>query len=110
VNVAAAGWLHCLAGLTRFSTPQPACLPTSACCPDRACLSAGHILWNIKLPLAAVMVVAVGVCTWEHLRATCCPGLPSLDTSNTTYNMFRVSSFVMSLVLALRLRATYERW
>jgi hypothetical protein len=82
----------------------------SVAAPLRACRAAGHILWNIKLPLAAVMAVAVAVCVWEHLRAICCPGLPSLDTSNTTYNMFRVSSFVMSLILALRLRATYERW
>ena len=87
----------------------PASLHSGAA-PLRACRAAGHILWNIKLPLAAVMAVAVAVCVWEHLRATCCPGLPSLDTSNTTYNMFRVSSFVMSLILALRLRATYERW
>lgn len=35
------------------------------------------------------MLVAVAMATWEHLRATCCPGLPEFDQSNVSYNCFR---------------------
>ena len=51
--------------------------------------TAGHILWNIKYPMALVMLVAVAQATWNYLRATCCPGLPALDKSNIAYNCFR---------------------
>ncbi|KAL4425530.1 hypothetical protein ABPG75_009546 [Micractinium tetrahymenae] len=69
-----------------------------------------HILWNIKLPLSMCMLCAVLITLWDQLRLTCCPGLPSFDPQNVTYNVFRLASFAMSLILSLRISRAYDRW
>lgn len=77
---------------------------TLPACPSPA------VLWNIKLPLSMCMLCAILVTLWAQLRISCCPGLPSLDPQNVTYNVFRLASFAMSLILSLRISRAYDRW
>ncbi|EFN57290.1 hypothetical protein CHLNCDRAFT_143882 [Chlorella variabilis] len=49
------------------------------------------------------------VLAWEYMRATCCPNLWALDAYQTTRTIFQLCSFVLSLLLSLRMSQGYDR-
>lgn len=69
------------------------------------------MLWNVKVPLASVMAVAVGVCFFnDAMRA----GRLPKDTwfagmSTHVLDIWRLGSFTLSLMLSFRIRAAYDR-
>jgi len=67
-----------------------------------------HILWNIKWPLLAIMVETAAIAIWEHYAFL--GVLPKLDSQNLLKDLFKLVSFAMSLLLAVRLQRCYERW
>ncbi len=64
-----------------------------------------HVLYNIKFPYAAIMLVAIGAETFEMYQ-----NFPLIDEYGILKDSFRLISFAMSLLLAFRLNRTYERW
>lgn len=69
-----------------------------------------HFIWNLRLPLALVMLVSAGMAVYEYCRTTLGWGLPELDRNDIMYDTFRLASFAMALLLSLRVGRTYDRW
>lgn len=63
-----------------------------------------HSFWHIGLPVSAVMAMCVGIKYAEGHVAW------QLDQYNNYAMLFRLSSFVLSLLLAFRANRTYDRW
>ncbi|KAF8057910.1 hypothetical protein HT031_005856 [Scenedesmus sp. PABB004] len=68
-----------------------------------------YIVRGLAGPLAYVAGVALAVTTYEHARdAGGLPGWPSLALD--TLGPFSLSTFALSLLLAYRTNASYQRW
>eukprot|EP00775_Hariotina_reticulata_P013776 gene13776-13897_t len=69
-----------------------------------------HILWHIKYPLLLNMAIAVLI-TADQVRQYYKQAsiLPEL-ADHIVFNSFRLTTFVMALLMAFRVNRTYDRW
>ncbi|EFN53147.1 hypothetical protein CHLNCDRAFT_136917 [Chlorella variabilis] len=65
----------------------------------------GHILWNIRVPFFAVMCTTILVAVLEYLEIQHSPA-----NTDTLIRSFQLTSFVVALLLTLRLNRAYDRW
>jgi hypothetical protein len=69
-----------------------------------------HLLRNLRLPLALVTFITLAAAVYHILRTTTFPNMPRLDASDNLRNIYSLGSFAVSLLLAMRLNRTYERF
>ena len=109
-----AGWPHCAprspADRSAASPPPALCGAAVTATASCDCRPPTHNLWNIKWPLLAIMVEASALAIWQVYHDSGDTGLPTIDHVNLTKDLFRMSSFAMSLLLAFRVQRSYERW
>eukprot|EP00890_Picochlorum_soloecismus_P004911 jgi/Picsp_1/5420/NSC_02779-R1_protein len=68
-----------------------------------------YLLWNLLMPLSIILAIILANATY-YTCATYNKSLPTFDRSGNAQMAFSYSSFALSLLLALRLQRTYERW
>jgi hypothetical protein len=57
-----------------------------------------------------VLAITSSVALWEYCASKPRSRIVFLDPEDTFFDMFRASSFAMSLLLAFRVQRTFERW
>jgi predicted membrane chloride channel (bestrophin family) len=69
-----------------------------------------HLLWNLRLPLSLIFIVTMTSVIYYALQDTLYPGLPNFDGPGVIRTTFTSGSFAVSLLLAMRLNRSYERF
>ena len=103
--------VHWAAGTTHATHTRPHNTRIPRSCQGPPC----HILWNVKVPLMAVMTVATAVVvTNDAIRSGQLKHAPldelALGLSSRTIDIWRLGSFTLSLMLSFRIKAAYDRW
>jgi putative membrane protein len=70
----------------------------------------GHLLRNLALPMTMITVVTLCCAVYYGLQATISPHLPVFDRAGNLKILFQLGTFAVSLLLAMRINRTYERW
>lgn len=68
-----------------------------------------YLLWNLLLPITIIVTIILANAIY-YTFATYNKSLPTFDRSGNAQMAFSYSSFALSLLLALKLQRTYERW
>ncbi len=69
-----------------------------------------HLLRNLRLPLSMIAVVSVASAVYYGIQLTMYPQMPNFDEDGNLKALFSLGSFAVSLLLAMRLNRTYERF